>query len=489
MIVPIKPIIQFFITTGYSDPPIIEIGYNETIYIDVGLLDLITNTFEVVDEEEMTLNVEKERYLKFEVLEYPGGNNTGGKWKVDFNPIVLKREVNIPLKTNVSVSLRSPRLPDEPITSGVLKINITDSLVFENIRLPPEGVSMRWWVWAALSYWGGWGSWSGTVQEDYYEVDILVKVKPYHAVNLETVKYYIFNPDQIASIPIFMQNLGNYKDTFSFRVVSEHDEIRISDPYSITLEPGEKQSTYLGIEFAPNVLDYGTIHNIKIEAFSTADNSTIATETITIESKGVYFSEISIFSTMFLLVLFVIIILFLIFRYKKIKDDICVKPDKPWELPEEKKYLESLKEKDEKKYNEVRKMMDDEYKSSILWYENYVYTISHPKHVKTIKIKKNIIKFFKKKDKTKKIDTKKKNDEKTKTEKNKIKFFKKKDKTKKIDAKKKNDEKTKTEKNITHINKKNSISENKKQKVLRRIKKNQEKQKHKVQKSDFKKGG
>lgn len=414
----------------------------------------------------MPFQYEEARYLKFEVLEYPGGNEFG-KWKVDFEPITLKREVGIPLKANVTISLRSPRLPDKAITSGILKIRITDIYVFGNIRWPKEGSKFDApffrIYWFFLGIIGRWGSFSGKVVNETLDVDILVKVKPSHAVNFETVKYYLFHPDEIASIPIVIQNLGNYKDTFSFRVVSEHDEIKISDPFSITLEPGDKKSTYLGVEFAPTVFDYGTIHNIKIETYSIAEpNSTIATETITLESKGVYFSEISAYNSIFLLFIIVIIILFFILRKKNIRNNICVKPDKPWELPEEKQFLESLKEKDDLKYKETRKMMDDEYKSSLLWYENYVYTIRHPKRVKTIKIKKKKRNLFEKKAKSKKTDIS----------------------LKKIN----NDKKTKVEKNLANIDKKDIIDD-KKQKVLRKIKKSQEKQKRKVRKSEFQRGG
>jgi len=52
------------------------------------------------------------------------------------------------------------------------------------------------------------------------------------------------------------------------------------------------------------------------------------------------------------------------------------KPDKPWNLPEERKYLEKLKEKDKEEYNNVLKMMRDEYKSALLWYKSYHDTTS-----------------------------------------------------------------------------------------------------------------
>ncbi|MEA2055452.1 MAG: hypothetical protein U9O49_01310, partial [Candidatus Thermoplasmatota archaeon] len=59
------------------------------------------------------------------------------------------------------------------------------------------------------------------------------------------------------------------------------------------------------------------------------------------------------------------------YRRRKILQKLCIKPDEPWKLEKEKKYLDKLKEKDNEKYDETMKMMKDEYKSSLLWYKHY----------------------------------------------------------------------------------------------------------------------
>ena len=40
-------IFQFVTSTGAADPPYMEIGFNETVTIDVGLMDLETSEFEL----------------------------------------------------------------------------------------------------------------------------------------------------------------------------------------------------------------------------------------------------------------------------------------------------------------------------------------------------------------------------------------------------------------------------------------------------------
>jgi len=74
----------------------------------------------------------------------------------------------------------------------------------------------------------------------------------------------------------------------------------------------------------------------------------------------------------------------------------CIRPDKPWEIPEEKAYLDKLKKTDEEKYNEILKMMHEEYKSALLWYKYYIDAT-----IKKIREEKNKEKIKKKSEKLK----------------------------------------------------------------------------------------
>ena len=306
---------------------------------------------------------------------------------------MLKIKFGTTLKTNVSVTLRSVRAPDNPIQSGMLKFKVTDTTVFGNIWRPNKGssfdvIGMRA-AWTFLALFNRFGLYSGRVMDETSEFEFLVKVKPIHSVKFDAVPYFVINPDQIISIPVTVQNLGNYNDSFSFRVASEHDDIKITTPVSITLAPGEIKDTYLGVTIPPSAFDYGTIHQVKLEAYSIDQpNITIAARTVTFESKGVYFSELSGIGIIMLIFILLLIVLFFISRRRKFMEKICVKPDKPWELPEEKKYLEKLKKQDKQRYDEVLKMMDDEYRSALLWYEYYIKSVLQPKPIKKKKIKK-----------------------------------------------------------------------------------------------------
>ncbi len=469
-------IIRFAAESAAADPPVIEISYNETVTVEVGMLNLDTGEFET-----KWWGLYDERFLNFEVVEYPGGNEHG-KWFVTFDPPAVRVQEGVVLKTNASISLRSPRLAEEPIQNGILKIRIHDTWVYGSTYFAGENYLagydtliekiIAWLSWFVMSIApGGWGKeTSGHALTDPYDVDILVKVKPFHSVAFDSVPYIVVRPDEIVSIPITLQNLGNYNDTFSFRVVSDHDDIRIAEPMSITLAPGEVDNAFLGVSVPSSVFDFGTIHNIELEAYSIDEvNTTIATRTVTLESKGVYFSEVSGLGIFFFIFIFIILVIFVMMRRRRLLDDICVRPDKPWDIPKEQKYLESLKKEDKEKYNEVLKMMEDEYKSALLWYDSYIKSALQPKPVKKEKVKK-----VKKEKPKKKIKP----------------FFKKVEKPveeKTVEKETKEDlniiEEPITRKGKEFIDKKDLMEKRRKEKAIHRIKQAQEKQRRKFGRS------
>ena len=378
------PIRRLTAVAAKSDQPVMEIGYNETVYFNVGLMDFNTGEFQKITGDPPYIF---SRYMNFEVIEYPDENKYGS-WKVLFNPTAIEMKEGSVIKTNVSVTLHAPTEATHAIQSGILKIGVKITRAYGTLWFNKDEGFIGLLTWTLPAIINGWGRYSGTVDQGEKEVEVLLKIKPYHKVKFSSVPYMFFRPDEIVSIPITLQNLGNYNDTFGFRVVTNKDDVKIADPISITLSPGEIKDTYLGVYFPPSILDYGTRHDIKIQAYSIDQpNVTIAERTVYLETKGIYFSEMSSLGIILLIFIVIVIVLFLIFRRKHIMDNICVKPDKPWDIPEEEKYLKKLKQRDKQKYNEVLKIMEDEYKSALLWYEYYVKSIIQPKPVKKEKIK------------------------------------------------------------------------------------------------------
>ena len=303
------PINQMFLVAVVADPAYVEIGYEETVSVDVGMMNLRTGDFELFNREPRE-TIFNDRFLNFEVIEFPGGN-VDGSWHVEFNPETVFVSKGQYLKTEALISLTSPPISKNAIQSGILKIRILDTWALGNLWTPPKNSPLDkfpsrfiWFTNAAFLM--GFGKYSGTVDTVHKDLEILVKVKPYHEAELEVLPLVEMRPNEITSVPISIHNLGNYNDTFSFRVVSENKNLIISEPVSITIAPGETKDTFIGVSALPSIFDQGTLHKIKIEAFSINDvNTTITSRDVYIETRGVFVPE-TIGIIFFCLIAFVI---------------------------------------------------------------------------------------------------------------------------------------------------------------------------------------
>ena len=384
-----KPIQSLFRAAIKAIPSVVEISYGETISIDFGMIDLGTGEFDKRDLQ-FFLNA---RTLHFEVLEYPGGNPD--LWFISFNPSsvhFVKGEIK-EFKTNVTLSLKAPPIAENAIQSGILRLRMNDIWAVGNLWYPPKDTP-NWEGFSGMSRWllisilGKWGQYSGTVMPTIKEYEVLVNVKPYHSIRFDADPHTNIMPGRIASIPIRLENLGNYNDTFSFRVENATNGVIISNPVSITLKPGKSKNTLLGVAVPLNVLDTGTLHQVNIQAYSIFEpNATIAERTVLIQTKGIYVSELggAVFGFFGIIILF--IVAFYLHRRNKKLSKLCKKPEKPWLIPVEKKHLEKLKLKDKKEYNDTLKMMEDEYQSSLLWYKHFRKSLLEKNHKK-----KNLVK-------------------------------------------------------------------------------------------------
>lgn len=367
-------------------PAVIEIGYNESVNFSLGFWDFFEGTFRTIKLQ----GIASSKQTFFEVSHYPGGSNIDNKWLVNFNPSQLdwpKNKNGTKGATNVTITLNSPPIGSDAIQSGILTIELINVQAYADLRYVPgrnkkTGEELPWYatfysnpIWFITAVTGGWGKYSGTMNEGKLSIDVLVKVKQYHEVIMEVIDIISLSPDQVKSVPIKITNLGNYKDTIGFRIVSENEGILLSSPINITLRPGESKNTIIGIGADPKIWDSGTIHKVDIQVFSLDNiNKTLFSRTLLVETKGVYVSEGNFAGFFTPLIVFLLIIIYYITRRKRKRDRIAKKPDKPWKIPEEKKYLEELKKKDKKKYKITEKQMKEEYKSALLWYKHYIAT-------------------------------------------------------------------------------------------------------------------
>ena len=367
------PIINF--AEGYKAiPSNITIGITENATFQLGMYDLETGEFEVPDRFPFFLT---QRYAKFEA-EFPNGN-PGNVWFVVFDPPLLlqtKNDWNHRLISNVTVSLTSPPQSSDYTQTQLIRIKVTDVWVVGNMwtvtkkQMPNSTFIFRLtWPLAALK---SFGKWSGTEQITEYIVDVVAIIKPFHAAKIQPLPPSKLAPNDITSIPVLVENQGNYNDTFNFRIRTETGyPLVLTNNGTITLQPGQQGHALVGVAVPANVLDTGTLHSIFIDTYSVEQpNISIASQRIFIETQGLYVSEENSVYSIGAFLIFLIILFFFINWRRKTSIKNGKKPEKPWKIPEEVHHLEELKRTDKNAYEQERLMMEEEYKTALLWYKD-----------------------------------------------------------------------------------------------------------------------
>lgn len=347
--------------------------------------------------------------FRFEFV--PPEDAPGDVWNVQFDPEHLIMDTNMenldwpgaedPFRTNVTIMLKPSADPTYPSQDIVLKVNIVRTEILDHNRIR-----------------SGYPKWVNTHREEYEEkmtemdpnigkfwsnpinrfvwnrvsrrfffltnlqfppsdtwvdstVEILVRVNRYHQARIDPPLPQEIEPYEVKSIPITITNLGSHIDTFNFKVKTSDKNMVVTPPPVITLMPGEEAQALVGVAAPKNFLAIGSTSSILVEAFSVSDPNSVFSNTIILSTVGIHATGGPTYNFISLLITLFIFAAILFYFIRKRREKISRKPDKPWNIPEEKQYLEKLNEKDKKKYNETLKMMEDEYESSMLWYKYY----------------------------------------------------------------------------------------------------------------------
>ena len=210
------------------------------------------------------------------------------------------------------------------------------------------------------------------------------------------------SPDSMVTFHIDVTNRGYFVDTFAAKVSSDAQMKGSLSESSFVLQPGETRDITLTVMTADVFFDPGTTHTITIEAYSLRYPANRFTGQVQVTTRGFYVSWLVWFGIG--LVIFILIVLFLLIRYImewRYRRLCGGKPDKPWTIPEERRYLEELKTQDKEEYNKVLRMMGDEYHSAMLWYKDYCRAMREGKKERTERSR-LLARFSKKEEQTQK---------------------------------------------------------------------------------------
>lgn len=178
-------------------------------------------------------------------------------------------------------------------------------------------------------------------------------------------------PHSFVYFDVSLINLGYYRDMFKLHFVDENGLTIAASHQLVVLNPQESQNVRINVLTEEKFFDIGTSNRINIYATSSSDSNRQLIGTVIVTTRGTYLSPLIgvILSPIILVIL--AIFLFWFFIKNKRDTELYGKPQKPWTIPEEKAHLQDLKDNNKEAYVLERKMMHDEYKSALLWYQDY----------------------------------------------------------------------------------------------------------------------
>ncbi|MEA3202950.1 MAG: hypothetical protein QOI63_616 [Thermoplasmata archaeon] len=181
-------------------------------------------------------------------------------------------------------------------------------------------------------------------------------------------------PVEIKQASLQVYNVASVKRSFDFTVSDNTCGLDVAPPATVVVLPHQFQKVEFSVRgpnsrFSP-LSDDNCVVGIGIAA---QDNpGQVLLTTIPVKVTGTYFDPLAVFYVLLAIALVVLLVLFLRRRKERLEEEILGKPQKPWTIPVEQVYLRHLKAKDQRAWYVVRHyLMEDEYRSSLLWYRAY----------------------------------------------------------------------------------------------------------------------
>lgn len=179
-------------------------------------------------------------------------------------------------------------------------------------------------------------------------------------------------PDQILEAELNVVNPGLLDRSYALKVVSNDCNLFISDA-NIVVPAGESRLVTVTM-LAPSgkLLYVQEPCNVSLQMVDQQSGRTSNTATYNIKVQGPYVDPGWIINLVIVLAVIGGIIWLILLAKRRAEEEVLGKPQPPWTLPAEQVYLLELEKKDPQAAYVVRHfLMEDEYRSSLLWYHAY----------------------------------------------------------------------------------------------------------------------
>jgi hypothetical protein len=244
-------------------------------------------------------------------------------------------------------------------------------------------------------------------------ITVPVKASALNNLIMNTIGATTINvpPHSYASFDVNIQNQGYYKDMFFLEFLNTSDLFVSTSQQVIVLNPGETQAVHIEVLTPERFYDLGTPTKINVYVTSASDPTPRLIGSLVVVTEGVYVSSLVGIILAPILIILILLYIFVFYLRAKREKERYGKPEKPWKLPEEQAHLQELKRSDKKAYNQEMLMMEDEYKSAMLYYQDYRQSLKAKPKEETLRTeeqpKKPLSRLLKKSQKPPKVEEKK----------------------------------------------------------------------------------
>ncbi|MEA3191381.1 MAG: hypothetical protein QOD77_1963 [Thermoplasmata archaeon] len=184
-------------------------------------------------------------------------------------------------------------------------------------------------------------------------------------------------PRESAQASLRVTNFGSLPRTFAFALGQNECGLKVAPPVGLTI-PGsttvDVPFTVLGPDTRFDPLGMDTrLCRIGIDTYAVDNPGQVRSMTVSAKlAPGIAIDPVLVFWLVAIAAAILLLVLLLRRRKEKIEEEILGKPQKPWTIPVEQVYLRELKARDPRAWYVVRHfLMEDEYRSALLWYRAY----------------------------------------------------------------------------------------------------------------------
>jgi hypothetical protein len=186
----------------------------------------------------------------------------------------------------------------------------------------------------------------------------------------------LLKPREPGAIRVEIQNLGLFETLYDLEIVENTCNMAAVAPRNVHAGPKETITAVVELRSPWQekwwYLSENCSLGIRIYPTGGADQfSSNVVATVQVQGQSVLHAE-KLFPYVALACLVLLVFFLLARRKQRVEEEILGKPQKPWTIPVEVLYLRALRQKDQRAWYVVRHyLMEDEYRSSLLWYKSY----------------------------------------------------------------------------------------------------------------------